>query len=51
MAAIHFAKDRQWAIEAFYGLAFNELMAREFIAARIRGKDPENVLRAVRKII
>lgn len=51
MANIHFAKDRQWVIEAFDGLAFNELMAREFIAARMRNADAENVLRAVRKII
>lgn len=51
MARIHFAKDKQWAIEAFDGLAFNELMAKEFIKARMAGADPENVLRAVRKMI
>lgn len=51
MIRIHFAKDEQWAIEAFGGLAFNELLAREFIKARMNGKDTEHVLRAVRKII
>lgn len=31
------AKDRPWIIEAFEGLAFNELLAREYIKARMTG--------------
>lgn len=48
---IHFDKNEQWAIEAFGGLAFNELMAKEFIKARMAGKSPEAVLKAIRKMI
>lgn len=51
MRSIHFAKNEQWAIEAFDGLAFNELMAREFIAARLNGKNPDKVLKAIRIIM
>lgn len=51
MGNIHFAKNKQWAIEAFDGLAFNELLAREFIAARLNGKSPEKVLKAIRIIM
>jgi hypothetical protein len=51
MESIHFAKNKQWAIEAFGGLAFNELLAREFIAARLNGKNPESVLKAIRIIM
>lgn len=46
-------KTQQWAIEAFGGLGFNELLAREMIKARTTGDERSlsNAYKALRQIL
>ena len=46
-------KTKQWAIEAFDGLGFNELLAREMVKARMSGdtESLRNAYKALRQIL